>query len=636
MASHNPLALTTMTAEAGCLPCQQRAAANHPRSFADVAPEIATPPTSMASWSGVIGVEGELTGDGRLIEKNALSWSDLPLPLRYVSNDVGAHDGAQVVGRITSITRGQHGAIEATGDFDTSSAIGLEAQRQVAEGLTTGVSMDLDSVSFEIRVAADVLDAEAGFPLLLADTTTEPEPPVTDAEGRVTVAQINADDEVSVTTSGRIRAATIVAIPAFSRANIAMMAANPSPPKDGKGTPPPAGGGGTDGVLPDGSTPCSCDDTADDFDPDCDCSQALAAETVSDKPWSDFTQADYTDQQWFDATVLHTNGDSKAKADNGLPIREPSGTLNRNGVHNAAARFNQVKAPPEAKAKAAAALRGAYDTLGEDPPDVIAKAAADTLVAAAAPVDPPGAWFNDPHFSQLTPLTITADGRVYGHIAEWGACHASHTAPGQCTTPPHSASGYARFHYGAVLTAEGAEIAVGHLTLDTRHAGDKLTPANAAAHYENTGTVAADVRAGEDGFGVWVAGALRPELSPEKVRALRSAPISGDWRRYGMDLELVAALAVNVPGFGIPRPQGMVAGGVLTSLVASGMVAPRKVRPPGADGALSVDDLRYLKRLIARERAEEQTLRASGSLPAATDLARRVRASTLAMRAHKG
>jgi hypothetical protein len=45
-----------------------------------------------------------------------------------------------------------------------------------------------------------------------------------------------------------------------------------------------------------------------------------------------------------------------------------------------------------------------------------------------------------------------------------------------------------------------------------------------------------------------------------------------------------------------------------------------------------LDDLRYLKRLADRERREEAALVASGSLPSATELARRVRASSLAMR----
>jgi len=59
---------------------------------------------------------------------------------------------------------------------------------------------------------------------------------------------------------------------------------------------------------------------------------------------------------------------------------------------------------------------------------------------------------------------------------------------------------------------------------------------------------------------------------------------------------------VNTPGFPIPRPQGLVASGVVQSLVASGMLAPREVIAPSSPDALSVEDLRYLKSLAKRGR----------------------------------
>ena len=68
----------------------------------------AAPP---ALWAGPIGVEGEKTGDGRVIAPGALRWDTLPVPLRYVSQDVGAHDGAQVVGHVLNIERRPDGII---------------------------------------------------------------------------------------------------------------------------------------------------------------------------------------------------------------------------------------------------------------------------------------------------------------------------------------------------------------------------------------------------------------------------------------------------------------------------------------------------------------------------------------------
>jgi hypothetical protein len=233
-------------------------------------------------------------------------------------------------------------------------------------------------------------------------------------------------------------------------------------------------------------------------------------------------------------------------------------------------------------------------------------------------------------------LTVTDAGQVFGHLALWGTCHISHAGSGECVTPPRSAASYAYFHTGAIRTQGGTEIPVGHLTLDTTHANLAASPAATLAHYENTGAVVADIAVGEDSHGIWVAGSLRPSATPDQIRALRAAPLSGDWRQIGSNLELVAALAVNVPGFPVPRPAGMVASGAITSLVAAGMVTHHSL-PAVAVAALSSEDLRYLKTLISRERRNEA--RAIRRAPASTDdlsaLARRVRLTTLAARVHQ-
>lgn len=128
-----------------------------------------------------------------------------------------------------------------------------------------------------------------------------------------------------------------------------------------------------------------------------------------------------------------------------------------------------------------------------------------------------------------------------------------------------------------MLTAEGTEQRVGHITMDTRHARGDLSPIATMSHYEDTGTVIADVACGEDEHGIWFSGALRPWATDKQIRILRSSPLSGDWRRAGNGLELVAALAVNVPGFPVPRPQGLVASGHVQSLIAPGLVAPTSI-----------------------------------------------------------
>ncbi|WKW87057.1 capsid maturation protease [Microbacterium phage Nicole72] len=446
-----------------------------------------------ARWAGPIGMEDELTGDGRAIEGGALSWDvspENPAPMRFVRSDVGLHDGAVVVGNIESISRRDGGVIWGEGDFDMASEEGREAFRLVKERRQNGVSMDLDDVSFEIRIASELMESGMGLDALFMGDEEGEEMPTND-DGTITVATINSDDEVMLTTGARVRAATIVAVPAFANARIDIVEASADDDEDVDATPP-----GSDEL---------------------------------------------------------------------------------------------------------AAIR-----------------------AGGFPVAPPREWFTDQHLSGPTPLTVTKDGHVFGHLALWGTCHASHTAGGNCVTPPNSATDYAHFHTGALVLSDGSEIAVGHLTMGTGHASETMSAAETARHYDNTGSVAADVRAYEDGFGIAVTGGMRPGLSDTQVREFRAAPLSGDWRRVGTALELHAALSVNVPGFGVPRPAGLVAGGNLQSLVASGIVV--KVDERSVSG-LSDQDVRYLRSFIARERR--------GELDALAARRNRVRVAAFARRRNK-
>ena len=97
----------------------------------------------------------------------------------------------------------------------------------------------------------------------------------------------------------------------------------------------------------------------------------LRAAAVSDKPWSDFSESDYTIEQWRKACLIGPDEPSDSKADYKLPVREPDGTLNRNGVHAAAARINQVKGVSDDKLRAAAKrLVSLYrNELDEEPPE---------------------------------------------------------------------------------------------------------------------------------------------------------------------------------------------------------------------------------------------------------------------------
>lgn len=203
-----------------------------------------------------------------------------------------------------------------------------------------------------------------------------------------------------------------------------------------------------------------------------------------------------------------------------------------------------------------------------------------TIAAALAPLKPPREWFDIPEDGP-TPLTFTADGQVFGHLALWDTCHRGflNGSYSECIQAPRSQVNYDQFYAGGrIETAEGDIIPIGRLTYDTNHAPLTADMRAAASHYDNTGSVGAFVRARDGQYGIWLSGVVRSDLSPEGLRDMRANPPSGDWRLLKTnDLELVASLAVPVPGFPITRSQLALAasadGGLeVTALILTGPV----------------------------------------------------------------
>jgi hypothetical protein len=228
--------------------------------------------------------------------------------------------------------------------------------------------------------------------------------------------------------------------------------------------------------------------------------------------------------------------------------------------------------------------------------------AAESLLAAAGPLRPPAEWFADPKLTAPTALTITDDGRVYGHVALWGACHVGFS--NTCVTPPTSPSGYSYFHVGEVVCDDGSRVAVGNLTLGGKHADVRLAYRSAIEHYDERGAGTAVVRCYEDEFGIAFAGAVTPGTTEEQLFDMRRSPVSGDWRRVGGQLELIGVLSVNSPGFPTPRFATDEAG--RTALVAAPSVRPVSeealTAAAGRRSGLSQEEL--VARVTARVRAE--------------------------------
>lgn len=181
------------------------------------------------------------------------------------------------------------------------------------------------------------------------------------------------------------------------------------------------------------------------------------------------------------------------------------------------------------------------------------------LIASAGPVKPPREWFENPNFTELTPWTVTKDGRVFGHLADWDGCHIGFQ--GVCVPPFRSATDYSYFNLHEIETAEGDFVPVGKVMFSRSGAGHASTDPNLSwqevqRHYDDATKVGAFVRAGSDRFGTWIAGALRADLTDLEIQHMRTHGPSGDWRPIkptDATSELVAALAVPVQGFQIPR-----------------------------------------------------------------------------------
>lgn len=485
------------------------------------------------AWEGVLAVEGIETGDGRKFSDGSLTWMSEPMPLRR--NKVDSHGGvpqtqAVTVGRINEVYRDPErpNYIMGRGVFDDGGVEGAEALRLVREGFLSGVSIDPDSIKDA--------DVELIFPEVDDSASEEDQ-----------LMQMFAAPELTIFHAGRIRAATLVDIPAFAEAKIQLTSMMTQPAATSLG------------------------------------GEHFA--NLSDHVWNG---AEHENRLRAAMTVASAR---KAFAyvtpTNGAPLTTVSarflhheisdgGSVQHANLTACSAGIRAINAG-RAEVLSASDRRAAYEHLAQhlraagmvpppyEPSDVIVAAGRyDDLVR------PPAEWFSDPQLTSVTPLTITDDGRVYGHGAAWGTCHTGFS--GACVTPPAEGS-HAYFRLGEVVTADGSRVAVGHITLGTGHAPVRgVSATQAAEHYDNTGSVVAVVASGEDDHGIWVAGAVRPGTPEARVQELRAASLSGDWRRIGGQLRLVAFLAVNRPGFPVPRTAAFTRSDEQLSLVAAGII----------------------------------------------------------------
>lgn len=169
---------------------------------------------------------------------------------------------------------------------------------------------------------------------------------------------------------------------------------------------------------------------------------------------------------------------------------------------------------------------------------------APTVMTTQVPLD----WFSGEQARKPYPVTVEANGRVHGYLATWDQAHLS--VAGRVKAP--RGNGYGYFNASTVLTPDGPA-ATGPLVIGGDHASDRCSWTEATDHYASTSLAWADVHAQDDRHGIRINGMVRPGTPSEAVHAGRASRLSGDWRRIGSKMELIASLSVSTPAFPVAR-----------------------------------------------------------------------------------
>lgn len=170
---------------------------------------------------------------------------------------------------------------------------------------------------------------------------------------------------------------------------------------------------------------------------------------------------------------------------------------------------------------------------------------------------PPIEWFDEPHDEpEIGAITVTDDGRFFGYLAPKHVAHRG--IRDKRVTVPMGNVDYGVWMNRVTIADDGrggfTRVATGPITMDCGHASASPRVVGAARreHYDNSCSVVATVRVGENNRGVWIAGAVLPDVTPDQIRRMMACQLSGDWgphREKPGKRELAGALLVPVPGF---------------------------------------------------------------------------------------
>lgn len=503
-----------------------------------------------------LAYEDQETGDGRIFAAGALYWETGPWPLQYADEMLGGHDGAELAGSIEEMGR-DGDRITGTGVLYTHRPAGADAAALLDEGAPLGVSVDLDDVDLEIldRTTGDddgdglVLVAslsgvralrlpDGGWHLTATaapsitasgaavfSTSTQlqlitgpggqlPRDAVTKlgaalgtsitagagdpdpgADGTVVHTQ-RAGDTLLRITRGRVRGATLVAVPAYADARIVLAPLPGAQQRTAAGRAPVAAAG------------------------------ELTMRVVHYVASSPIAVGARETAAALRITMEQARAALRRAHDEGLIVRLSRGLY----VGAVTAMEDDSDGDGELVASAWAAVR--------DLPPM------------------PAEWFREPTATELPPGSggvHYAGGRIWGWVARAGEPHAGFA--GQNLTIERIArQGLDTTHFLRKRFAldDGSTVRAGAMTMNVGHHRDGAECETDACQFDDTRTVAGIVTVGMSGGGLWFSGAAGPWLSDWDRTVFAACQPSYHMQRAGSGWQLRAVLTVPVPGHSSP------------------------------------------------------------------------------------
>lgn len=573
-----------------------------------------------AGWRGRLMPVNTISGDKRRMALEGDVAPVRPLPLAFKAQELSAeaHDNSRVVGLITRVWL-EDGFVWGEGPFDLSDPFAAEWARKLGDGFAGWVSIDLsDGNAEEVPLDADgnriPLEAFDAYSDALAAWETDP------ADAGPPPAAPDVADVIVEFTGWKVMGATLVADPAFEDARVAAVweefestPAEPALVAAALADAEPAHTGAMIALVPadpDALTVNGGDPAeqlhltlaylgeAADWTPD---AQAALHAAVAGLAGGGAVAGEV-----FGHATFGVGGPQEAA----VYLLDAAGAAElRDAVWDVLATTPGLPGLPEQHQFIAHVTAGygvdaaalsytgpvAFDRIRVAFADQVTDTVLDTEALAASA----GVTYRHDDFFVPEPehyvnsWQVTPDGRVSMHLAAWDECHIGYA--GRCTSPPRGVAAYNRFHRLAVDTDQGP-VRVGKITMGTGHASQdpSMTAAAAMAHYDNTGTLVAVVRCTDGRLGPWLSGHLVPWASKTQAQQLAHHEVSGDWRGPMGGMELVAALAVNVPGF-----MKSVAASGAVALVAAGRPHTRPAAP--AATPMTREDIRSEVRSVLTE-----------------------------------